>query len=193
MRHTIANDDWSQRDLLEALGCLSCSRALFFRFLEAVTAPDVQNSDEQRRLAKEINKLLVHDGYSLTVAGKISGCPKYAVRSAPKGAPSDQSISATLEAFDPSRHLRWEQLMERRASDPEGAITLARTLLEDVCKWILEQTGEKWAEADDLPVLYRKLSKKLKLAPDDHTEQVFKQILAAANRSWSLLVHFATN
>ena len=180
IKHTIANDDWSKRDLLEALGCLSCSRAQLFRFLEALTAPDVQNPDEQRRLAKEINKLLVHDGYTLAIVGKISGCPKYAVRPAPKGAPSDQSISATLEAFDPTHvHLRWEQLMERRASDPEGAITLARTLLEDVCKWILEQAGEKWAEADDLPALYRKLSKKLKLAPDDHTEQVFKQILGS--------------
>jgi hypothetical protein len=62
---------------------------------------------------------------------------------------------------------------------PEGAITLARTLLEDVCKWILDEAGETWREADDLPVLYRKLAKLLKLAPDDHTEQVFKQILGS--------------
>lgn len=34
-------------------------------------------------------------------------------------------------------------------------------------------------EADDLPVLYRKLSEVLKLAPDDHTEQVFIQILGS--------------
>ncbi len=33
--------------------------------------------------------------------------------------------------------------------------------------------------ASDLPVLYRKLSKLLRLAPDDHTEQVFKQILGS--------------
>ncbi|MCP2223812.1 abortive infection family protein [Bradyrhizobium elkanii] len=56
---------------------------------------------------------------------------------------------------------------------------MARTLLEDVCKWILDQAGETWQEADDLPVLYRKLAKVLKLAPDDHTEQVFKQILGS--------------
>lgn len=66
--------------------------------------------------------------------------------------------------------------MERRASEPAGAIPLARTLLEDVCKWSFDQAGKTWQESDDLPVLYRKLAKILKLAPDDHTEQVFKQI-----------------
>jgi Abortive infection C-terminus len=34
-------------------------------------------------------------------------------------------------------------------------------------------------EADDLPMLYHKLAKILKLALDDHTEQVFKQILGS--------------
>ncbi len=70
--------------------------------------------------------------------------------------------------------------MERRASEPAGAITLARTLLEDVCKWILDQAGETWQDADNfLQVLYRKLAKVLKLAPDDHTEPIFRQILGS--------------
>jgi hypothetical protein len=69
--------------------------------------------------------------------------------------------------------------MERRATEPAGAITLARTLLEDVCKWILSEANETWKETDDLPALYRKLSKVLKLAPDEHTEAVFKQILGS--------------
>lgn len=180
IKHTIANDDWSQKDLLEALGLMTCSRAQLFRFLEAVTAPDAQTSDAQKVLVEEINKHLVNDGYVLTIAGKISGSPRYAVCLASVGAPSNASISSMLAAFEPTLvHARWQQALERRASDPEGAITVARTLLEDVCKWILEEAGEVWREADDLPVLYRKLSKVLKLAPDDHTEQVFKQILGS--------------
>lgn len=180
IKHTIANDDWSQKELLEALGLMTCSRAQLFRFLEAVTAPDAQTPQSQQVLAAEIDKLLVHDGYALAVAGKISGSPRYAVRVASPGAPSDVSISAALAAFDPTQvHGRWQQALERRASDPEGAITVARTLIEDVCKWILEEAGETWGETDDLPALYRKLSKVLKLAPDDYTEQVFKQILGS--------------
>jgi hypothetical protein len=49
------------------------------------------------------------------------------------------------------------------------------------------RSGETWQEADDLPALYRRLAKVLKLAPDDHTEQVFKQILGSCQsvvESW---------
>ncbi|WP_375268522.1 abortive infection family protein, partial [Phenylobacterium sp.] len=77
--------------------------------------------------------------------------------------------------------------MSRRASDPRGAITLARTLLEDVCKWILTEAGEDFKDADDLPALYRKLAKLLKLAPDDHTEQIFKQLLGSCQQIVELL------
>jgi hypothetical protein len=179
-RHTVRNDDLTQRDVLETLGLLTCSRAQLFKFLAAVTAPDAFSGNEQVELAKRIDDLLRRDGYTLALAGRISGSPFYAVRLAPAGSPADDSISATLAAFDPTQvHARWTMAMERRGSEPEGAITLARTLLEDVCKWILHQAGETWQEADDLPVLYRKLAKVLKLAPDDHTEAVFKQILGS--------------
>jgi hypothetical protein len=179
-RHTIRNDDLTQRDVLETLGLLTCSRAQLFKFLAAVTAPDAFPGPEQVELAEKVDALLRHDGYTLALAGRISGSPFYEVRRAPKGSPADESISATLAAFDPTQvHARWTMAMERRASEPAGAITLARTLLEDVCKWVLDQAGETWQESDDLPVLYRKLAKVLKLAPDDHTEQVFKQILGS--------------
>ena len=179
-RHTIRNDDLTQRDVLETLGLLTCSRAQLFKFLAAVTAPDAFSGAEQVELAEKIDALLRHDGYTLALAGRISGSPFYAVRLAPTGSPADESISAALAAFDPTQvHARWTMAMERRAPEPAGAITLARTLLEDVCKWVLDQAGETWQESDDLPVLYRKLAKVLKLAPDDHTEQVFKQILGS--------------
>jgi hypothetical protein len=131
-------------------------------------------------LAERIDALLRPDGYCLVIAGRISGSPFYAVRPSPARTPADESVSATLAAFEPTQvHSRWIMAMERRSSQPEGAITFARTLLEDVCKWILHEAGETWQEADDLAVLYRKLAKGMKLAPDDHTEQVFKQILGS--------------
>lgn len=178
-RQAFMNDRLMPQDL-ETLGLLTCSRAQLFRFLEAVTAPEARTGPEQHELVKKIDALLRHDGYALVLAGQVSGSPFYAVRSLPAGSPADESISAALAAFDPTQvHARWTAAMERRGSEPAGAITLARTLLEDVCKWILDDAGEKWNEADDLPALYRKLAKVLKLAPDDHTEQVFKQILGS--------------
>ncbi|WP_421999360.1 abortive infection family protein [Reyranella sp.] len=180
LRHTVRNEDWSQRQLLETIGLLTCSRMLLFKFLAAVTAPDVQTASAQTKLAAAIDRYLRSDGYTLTVVGKISGSPSYAVQLLPSGSPADEAISIKLAAFDPTQvHARWAAALERRTTEPEGAITLARTLLEDVCKWILHHADESWQEGDDLPTLYRKLAKVLKLAPDEHTEQVFKQILGS--------------
>jgi Abortive infection C-terminus len=67
--------------------------------------------------------------------------------------------------------------LERRASDPEGAITSARALLETVCKHVLDDLGIGYDESADLPKLYRLTSEALKVAPSQHTEHVFKQIL----------------
>nr|WP_276558936.1 hypothetical protein [Bradyrhizobium elkanii] len=74
-RHTIRNDDLTQRDVLETLGLLSCSRAHLFKFLAAVTAPDAFSGNEQVELAGKIDGLLRHDGYTLALAGRISGSP----------------------------------------------------------------------------------------------------------------------
>ena len=108
----------------------------------------------------------------------MSGSPIYAVRVAAKGSPADGAISSALVKFDPHNvGPRWQEAMDSREASPGRAITLARTLLEDVCKWIITEAGETYKETDDLPALYRQLSKLLRLAPDDYTEQVFKQIL----------------
>lgn len=180
IQHTIRNYDWSNKDLLETVGLLTCSQRQLFRFLAAVTDPVTQRPERQTELVEGINAHLRHDGYKLAVSGRISGSPIYEVRAASIGTPADAPISATLKSFDPDHiHDRWTSALERRATDPAGAITLARTLLEDVCKWVLNEAKVEFKEGDDLPVLYRRLAKMLKLAPDDHTEQVFKQILGS--------------
>ena len=177
-QHTVRNDDMSQRDILELLGFLTCSRARLFKFLEAVTGPEAQTGARQAELVAEINGHLIHDGYHLVATGKMSGMPIYAVRVAPKEFPADDAIATTLGRFDPHDVApRWKEAMDSREASPGRAITLARTLLEDVCKWIIVEAGETYKEADDLPALYKQLAKLLRLAPDDHTEQVFKQIL----------------
>ncbi|RYC32010.1 abortive phage resistance protein [Lichenibacterium minor] len=78
-------------------------------------------------------------------------------------APSDDMTSDALVTFD-----------------PEGAITVARTLLETVCKRILNELGLPHAEKDDLPKLYGAVAKALRLAPDQHVEEPIKAILGGA-------------
>jgi hypothetical protein len=67
--------------------------------------------------------------------------------------------------------------MDRRANDPEGAITLARSLLETVCKHILDDLNVTYKATADLPDLYKAVSKELNIAPSQHSEDIFKQIL----------------
>ena len=95
--------------------------------------------------------------------------------------PGDKIVSDALESFDPEGvHVVWEKALSRRASDPEGAITSARTLLETVCKRILDERSVTYTDKEDLPKLYSMAAKELNLAPDQHTEEPIKAILGGA-------------
>ncbi len=95
--------------------------------------------------------------------------------------PSTDLITSTLHAYDEEGvSAAWKKALDRAHSDPEGAITAARTLLESVCKHILDEGGEpgtRYRQDDDLPKLYRLAAERIGIAPSQHTEQVFKQIL----------------
>lgn len=95
------------------------------------------------------------------------------------GSPIDAEVEgATIALNAESVVAAWTKAMSRRTSDPDGAITAARSLLESVCKTILEDRGIAYNDRkDDLPKPYSRVSKALKLAPSDHTEEQFKAIL----------------
>ena len=94
-----------------------------------------------------------------------------------QGGPADALVTLSLSNLNQLHvHNEWQKALLRRESDPAGAITTARTLLESVCKCILEDFGEVPLD-DELPKLYKQTAKRLNLSPDQHTEQIFKQIL----------------
>jgi hypothetical protein len=70
------------------------------------------------------------------------------------------------------------RIQARREADPEGAITAARALLESTCKYVLDALGTAYGPAEELSDLYRKAAAAMNLAPQNHNEQVFKQILS---------------
>ena len=113
-------------------------------------------------------------------SGRISGYPVYKIRetTATGVQPADELISQALISFDEGGvHQAWQKALDRRVSDPEGAITAAKTLLETVCKHIVDEAGESYSENDDLPKLYGTAAECLNLAPSQHSEKVFKSIL----------------
>ncbi|RSK42636.1 abortive infection family protein [Hymenobacter perfusus] len=71
----------------------------------------------------------------------------------------------------------WQKSIERLHSDVEGAITIARTLIESVCKHILEEHEISCNHVHDLPALYKQTAVCLNLSPSQHNEDIFKQIL----------------
>jgi hypothetical protein len=179
-RHAVQNYDWSNAEILERAGFLTCSQARLFQFLEDVLNPVRRDQSEQERIAANLNPILRRDGYCLAPAGRVSGYPVYGVReAAPTGVqPADELISKALVSFDESGvHGAWQKALDRRTTDPEGAITAARTLLETACKHIIEETSQAYDANDDLPKLYHTAAECLNLAPNQHSEQVFKSIL----------------
>lgn len=96
--------------------------------------------------------------------------------------PGDASISTRLhDAGGAYVHEAWQKALARRDSDPDGAITMARTLLEEVCRYVLDEEHEVYDEKADLPKLYSIVAKKLKLAPSQHTEDIVKRILGGCH------------
>lgn len=93
---------------------------------------------------------------------------------------TDQPVSEQAKDLNAvSVEQAWAKRLDRRCSDPAGAITSARTMLESVCKTILDDRGIECSDPDDLPKLYRKTSRILGLAPSDHTEE-------QSRRSWRM-------
>lgn len=179
-RHIVRNNDWWNSTILERVGFMTCSQAKLFRFLEDLLHPIRRDHEEQENIVAKLNPILRRDGYCLTASGRVSGYPKYSVHetTATGAQPADELISQALISFDESGvHHAWAKALERRVSDPEGAITAAKTLLETVSKHIIDEADGAYGKHDDLPKLYSTAAECLNLAPSQHSETVFKAIL----------------
>lgn len=97
----------------------------------------------------------------------------------------EQKSTSPIESsivFDEAHiHDQWQKALERKQTEPEGAITSARTLIECVLKYILDELEVEYNDGADLPDLYKVVAKTLNLAPELHQEQIFKQILGGAS------------
>jgi hypothetical protein len=92
--------------------------------------------------------------------------------------PVEQQVSAVLAKVDSEHiHKAWEKALGRKNTDPEGAITAARALVESVSRHILEKAGMAYPTDGDLPKLYRLTAERLHLAPNQHTPGTVRRIL----------------
>ena len=92
--------------------------------------------------------------------------------------PSDEAISQIIAEFNFDYiHAEWQKALQRRNEDPEAAITSARTLLESVCKHILQDLNIPYSDTLDFPTLYKLATSQLNLAPDKRYDPIVNQIL----------------
>ncbi|MFJ3167770.1 abortive infection family protein [Serratia marcescens] len=97
--------------------------------------------------------------------------------------PADIGISDGLRTFDEAGvHSVWTKALERRHTDPDGAITSARTLLETVCKHILDDLQITYNSKNiEMSELYKLVATELNLSAHQHDELIFRQILGGCS------------
>jgi len=95
-----------------------------------------------------------------------------------KKSPVETEVSEQLLTVN-SEHVQraWEKALRRKSEDPEGAITAARTLVETICKHILDEEQITYPDNADLPKLYHLVVEQLHLAPEQYTESLVRKIL----------------
>lgn len=74
----------------------------------------------------------------------------------------------------------WTAALSKVTSDPDGAITATRTTLESICKHICDERSVPYEDSWDLAKLYKAAASAMNVSPDQHSEQIIKQILSGA-------------
>lgn len=96
--------------------------------------------------------------------------------------PGTPQIREKLRVFEsPKVAEAWEKALDRISSDPSGAITAAKSLLEGTFKSILKERGQEPEHSEDFSRLWRKVAKELSLDLDPREADPMKKLLGACN------------
>ena len=96
--------------------------------------------------------------------------------------PHTDSVSVALDVLSSEYvNRKWSKAIKRVQNDPEGAITLSRTLLESVLKHLSDEMNIKYGDNPSINQLYKPVANELNLSPEQHNEKIFKQILGSCS------------
>lgn len=165
-------DDWifydSRFDLLHA------DDDQFLTFLCETIHPVVRSDPEEvERLRQMYNHFLRQEGYELVERARMSGRPVFAARHTDQvELTSLKSLKGSLPVGGVSYIARQITRMESAVdADPDLAIGTAKELVETVCRTILAELNAEAASTLDLAQLVKLTAKKLKLTPDEITDE----------------------
>lgn len=168
-QHCVNNYDWDDSWVFSdpRFDLLNGSDEKFLRFITRTVHPLVRRDDITERMVADLNTALAPDKYELYPEGDISGRNIYTWRridgfhgDRPAALTVDRAILGDRTTLD--RHLK--RIEPNISADPEAAIGSCKELVESVFFQILDAHGITHKRSDDLPTLYKAVSKALDLA-----------------------------
>ena len=182
------DDDWIFAD--GRLDLIGTTDEAFLRFLSETIHPVVRpDSGEARALATTFNEHLVVDGWELVEGKPISGRPTFVARRRASGAVAlPDPIHATDVLSDEYvRELAGKCDSRLASEDLDGAVTVARTLLEAILSELEARlAGAKGNYKGDLPKQFKQVTKLLRMDEqrsdlDDRFKDVIRGLVMVAN------------
>ncbi|MCV7216873.1 abortive infection family protein [Mycobacterium crocinum] len=165
-------DDWIFTD--SRFGLQHGDDELVLRFLAETLHPVVRPDEEEvAGLLRSYNEALARDGYELFPADWISGHAVYGWRRRESfhGSTPELRLRERELLTDPmvlEEHL--VRIRDSLASDPAAAISSSKNLVESLFRIILDRSGVKYGQRDDIPQLYRHVAELLELKADSVPE-----------------------
>ncbi|MBC2644434.1 MULTISPECIES: abortive infection family protein [unclassified Rhodococcus (in: high G+C Gram-positive bacteria)] len=164
-------------DYTDVLGSYTMSGGGPSRWQLFETGLNSLSVDDQRRFLLD---LCTYDGSSKYTMPSEDDIAKLRSMLLEGSVPGSMAASDRLDQLDDWDAVRrsWDAALDKIVSDPEGAITATRTTLESICKHICDERGASYDDGGDLSKLYKAAASAMNIAPDQHTEQIIKQILS---------------
>jgi len=75
----------------------------------------------------------------------------------------------------------WKKAVDRLGDDPDGAITSARTLLETVCRYVLDELGVPYAPDGDLPKMHARVADALGISAAKATSDINRRFFGSVH------------
>jgi len=162
----------------------------FLRFLCEMVHPVVRpDSSEAKALVAVLNRHLVADDWKLVEGKLISGKPTFVARHCGSGAVDlpDPMHAADVLSDEYVRELSGKCDSRLASDDLDGAVTVARTLLEAILSGLESRlAGAKGNYKGDLPKQFKQVTKLLRLDEqrpdlDDRFKDVIRGLVMVAN------------
>src|SRR5947209_48305 len=92
--------------------------------------------------------------------------------------PATNAVNVALRFEPPHVQAAWDRAVSRLPTDPGGAITAARSMVEASCKYILDKADVAYEDRWDLPALYKTTAAVLDISPSRESAPALRQTLS---------------